>query len=213
MQTFKQFYLTELFQTMPSIDTTAGWKFEDIGGSHNHPNIEAKEIFYYPEIEDKKGRLIMYEFAAVVASLIPGKQITQKDIMFAGRTYAENLPAAEVSFTTMNHPVHSKSLTMVGDANPVNVLNHALAFIRDLIVTYKLNLVSFSASSKKVTGGIPSAEDDALYSDSREKVYERLVKRFADQLGFKYEKRNTQSTHSGHSVHASADFILIRKQI
>lgn len=210
MKTFKEYFFTELFQSIPAIDTKSHWKVEDKGSSDDHPNIEIKEVFYYTEIKDKKGKPIIYEYTAFVASPVPGKQITQKDIMFAGRTLAENLPASEISFTTFNHPVHGKTLGMVGDANPVEVLNHALAFVKDLVDTYNLNYVMFSASSKKVVGGVPNQDDDTFYSDSRERVYDRLVQRFAAQLGFKYEKRNSKMS-MGQNVHGSTDFILIRK--
>lgn len=210
MNTFKEFFLLELFQSLPSINTKPGWKIDELTPSDQYPSIKPIDVKYYTEIKNKEGKPILYEFAAMIG--IPlRKELTKNDIVFLGKTFADNLPAAEVSFTTQNHPVHGTSLTMVGDADVYAVLNHAIAFIRDLVETYKLNLVSFSASSKKVVGGTPTEDDDKMYSDSREKVYERLIKRFAEQLGFRYEKKSVSTAQQGHGIHASTDFLLIKK--
>lgn len=212
MKTFKEFYLTELFQTLPDIDTKPNWEVLDIDDYDPDGGIKAYEVKYYVEIPLKTGQKVIYEFAASIGAKKPYRELSKNEIAMLSKIHINHLPAAEVSFKTLNHPKHGDSIAMVGDADVPQVINHAIAFIRDLINHFKLNLVSFSASSKKLYGGeeYDDSEHSNLYSDSREKVYERLIKRFASQMGFRYEKKNIGTVIPGSTVRASTDFILIR---
>jgi len=211
---FKEFYLTELFQSLPNIDTKSNWETIDIDDYDPNGAIKAQEVKYYVEIPIKGGQKVIYEFAASIGSKKPGRELSRNEMAMLSKIHIEHLPAAEVSFKTLNHPKHGDSIAMVGDANVPQVLNHAIAFIRDLINHYKLNLVSFSASSRKLYGDKDEHDtsDQHLYSDSREKVYERLIKRFASQMGFRYEKKNIGTVIPGSTVRDSTDFILIRNK-
>jgi len=213
MKTFKEYFLTELFNTLPNIDTKSNWEIIDIDDYDPDGAIQAQEVKYYVEIPIKGGQKVIYEFAASIGSKKPGRELSRNEIAMLSKIHIEHLPAAEVSFKTLNHPKHGDSISMVGDADVPQVINHAIAFIRDLINHFKLNLVSFSASSKKLYGDeeYDDSEHSNLYSNSREKVYERLIKRFASQMGFRYEKKNIGTVIPGSTVRASTDFILIRK--
>jgi len=204
--------ILELFNTLPNIGTKSNWEIIDIDDYDPDGAIQAQEVKYYVEIPIKGGQKVIYEFAASIATQKPGKELTKTEIAMLSKIHINHLPAAEVSFKTLNHPKHGDTITMVGDADVPQVINHAIAFIRDLINTFKLNLVSFSASSKKLHGDTDEHDtsDQHLYSDSREKVYERLIKRFASQMGFRYEKKNIGTVIPGSTVRASTDFILIR---
>jgi len=212
LSSFKEYFLTELFNTLPNIDTKSNWEIIDIDDYDPDGAIQAQEVKYYVEIPIKGGQKVIYEFAASIATQKPGKELTKTEIAMLSKIHINHLPAAEVSFKTLNHPKHGDTIAMVGDADVPQVINHAIAFIRDLINHFKLNLVSFSASSKKLQGDTNEHDtsDQHLYSDSREKVYERLIKRFASQMGFRYEKKNIGTVIPGSTVRASTDFILIR---
>lgn len=213
MKTFKEYFLTELFNTLPNIDTKSNWEIIDIDDYDPDGAIKAQEVKYYVEIPIKTGQKVIYEFAASIGSKKPERELSKTEIAMLSQIHINHLPAAEVSFKTLNHPKHGDSISMVGDADVPNVINHAIAFIKDLINHFKLNLVSFSASSKRLVGDDEDSDtsDKHLYSDSREKVYERLVQRFAGQMGFRYEKKNIGTAFPGSAARASTDFILIRK--
>jgi len=204
--------LVELFQTLPDIDTKSNWEVLDIDDYDPDGGIKAYEVKYYVEIPLKTGQKVIYEFAASIGAKKPYRELSKNEIAMLSKIHINHLPAAEVSFKTLNHPKHGDSISMVGDADVPKVINHAMAFIRDLINIFKLNLVSFSASSKKLVGDEEDSDtsDQHLYSDSREKVYERLVQRFAGQMGFRYEKKNIGTAFPGSAARASTDFILIR---
>lgn len=205
--------LVELFQTLPNIDTKSNWEIIDIDDYDPEGAIRAQEAKYYVEIPVKSGQKVIYEFAASIGSKKPGRELSNNEKAMLSKIHIEHLPAAEVSFKTLNHPKYGDSISMVGDADVPTVINHAMAFIKDLINHFKLNLVSFSASSKRLVGDedVHDIDDKHLYSDSREKVYERLVQRFAGHMGFRYEKKKIGTAFPGSATRSSTDFILIRK--
>jgi len=208
--------LLELFQSIPNIDTTSNWEILDIDDYDPEGGLKATEVKYYVEIPNKNGQNVTYEFAASIGSRKPGKELSDNEKTSLSKMHIEHLPAAEVVFKTLNHPTFGDSISMVGDANVSQVLNHAMAFIKDIINKFKLNLVSFSAAGKRVKPKVefnPRANlSRELESESRAKVYERLIKKFADQLGFTYQRIDTPGTGYGLNIFDSTDFILIRKQ-
>lgn len=218
MKSFKEFCLTELFQTLPNINTKSNWEIIDIDDYDPEGAIKAQEVKYYIEIPLKTGQKVIYEFAASIGLKKPGKKLSKNEEAMLSKIHLKHLPAAEVSFKTMNHPKFGDSISMIGDADVPKVINQAIAFINDLVVYFNLNLVSFSASSRKLVGDGDDEKwdnnlsDQHLYSNSREKVYERLVQRFASQIGFTYEKKNITTAMPGSVARSSTDFILIRKQ-
>lgn len=214
MLSFKQYFLTELFQSMPIINTTSNWEILDIDDYDPEGGLKATEVKYYVDIPIKGGQNVTYEFVASIGSRKPGKELSNIEKTALSKIHIEHLPAAEIAFKTLNHPKHGDSISMVGDANVSQVLNHAMAFIKDIITKFKLNLVSFSAAGKrgKMQSGAlynPNAKD--MESGSRAKVYERLIKKFADQLGFNYQRNSTTGTGFGLNIYDSTDFSLIRK--
>ena len=218
MKTFKEYFLTELFQTLPNINTTSNWKILDIDDYDPEGGLKATEVKYYVDIPIKSGQNVIYEFAASIGSKKPGKELSDKEKSALSKIHIEHLPAAEIVFKVLNHPKHGDSISMVGDANVSQVLNHAMAFIKDIINKFKLNLVSFSAAGKRGKMQNNELNPDAtpvrdMESVSRAKVYERLIKKFADQLGFRYQRKDTPGTGFGLNIYDSTDFILIRKQL
>jgi len=218
MKTFKEYILTELFQSIPNINTASNWKVLDIDDYDPEGGLKATEVKYYVDIPIKSGQNVIYEFIASIGSQKPGKELSNKEKAALSKIHIEHLPAAEITFKTLNHPKHGDSISMVGDANVPQVLNHAMAFIRDIINKFKLNLVSFSAAGKRGKTQNNELNPEAIpardmESVSRAKVYERLIKKFADQLGFTYQRKDTPGTGFGLNIYDSTDFILIRKQI
>ena len=216
MKTFKEYFLTELFQSIPNINTSFNWEILDIDDYDKGGGLKAQEVNYYVDIPIKSGQNVTYQFTASIGSKKPGKELSNNEKSALSKIHIEHLPAAEVTFKTLNHPKYGDSISMVGDADAIQVLNHAMAFIKDLINKFNLNLISFSASGKraKIADNEPSEnESEGTESVSRARVYERLVKKFADQLGFTYQKKDTLGTGFGANVYDSTDFILIRKQI
>jgi len=216
MKTFKEYFLTELFQSIPDINTTSNWEILDIDDYDPEGGLKATEVKYDVELPLKGGQNVIYEFIASIGSKKPGKELSNSEKSALSKIHIEHLPAAEITFKTLNHPTFGDSISMVGDANVTLVLNHAMAFIKDIINKYKLNLVSFSAAGKRVKPKVefnPRANlSRELESESRAKVYERLIKKFADQLGFTYQRIDTPGTGYGLNIFDSTDFILIRKQ-
>jgi len=217
MKTFKEYFLTELFQSIPNINTTSNWEILDIDDYDPEGGLKATEVKYYVDIPIKSGQNVTYEFTASIGSQKPGKELSNNEKSALSKIHIEHLPAAEITFKTLNHPKHGDSISMVGDANVSQVLNHAMAFIKDIINKYKLNLVSFSAAGKRGKMQNSDLNPDAIptkdmESVSRAKVYERLIKKFADQLGFTYKRTDTPGTGFGLNIYDSTDFILIRKQ-
>lgn len=208
MLSFKHYLLTELFQSMPAINTRSQWSVLDIDDYDPTGGIQAKEVTYNTEIPLKDGKPVIYEFVASIGIQKPGKEISADERKMLSNIHINHLPAAEITFKTLNHPTHGDSIGMVGDANAILVMNYALAFTRDVITAYKLRLVSFSASSKKDASADAKQDSRELHSNSRAKVYERLVQRFAGQIGFSYSKY--PAPHNGNLAN-STDFILIRK--
>ena len=215
MKTFKEYFLTELFQSFPNINTTSNWEILDLDDYDPQGGLKATEVRYYVDIPIKGGQNVTYEFAASIGSKKPGKELSEKEKSALSKIHIEHLPAAEIVFKVLNHPKHGDSISMVGDANVSQVLNHAMAFIKDVIIKFKLNLVSFSAAGKR--GKMqnnelnPDASSRDMESASRAKVYERLIKKFADQLGFTYQKKDTPGTGFGLNIYDSTDFILTRR--
>lgn len=213
MITFKQHYVTELFQSMPAMDTMSEWQVGNMGASASG-TYRFQDVRYVVNIKGKTGRSAEYTYYADVVSQVPGKRPSAREIREVAPQYRQHLPGAEVSFKAIHHD-QGEVITMTGDADVSAVLNHALAFIKDLIAEYKLNLISFAASNKELAYGYGpednKPEDAALHSDSRAKVYERLIKRFADQLGFTYTVKTVNAAQPGAGMRSSTKFLLTRK--
>jgi len=197
--------LLELFQSFPNIKTKANWVIEPMKDYDSEGGVRAEEVTYYTTIKNKIGKPVIYEYNAVVAIPKPDKEPSKRELLAFSKLHIDNLPAAEITFKTINDPKHGGSISMVGDADVSSVLNNAMAFIKDIIENYKVNLVSFSASGKS------NLPEDEMYSSSREKVYERLIKKFADRLGFTHTKKSIFTTQPGHGTHDATDFVLTRK--
>ena len=79
MLSFKQYVLTELFQSMPAINTKSQWSVLDIDDYDPAGGIQAKEVTYNTEIPLKDGKPVIYEFVASIGMQKPGKEISAEE--------------------------------------------------------------------------------------------------------------------------------------